>query len=96
MAIKYADAEMLKKELGKGIQIVNFTAEWCPPCQMMKPVFEDIAKEADVFKVDIDKEQYFAAASGIKNIPTTFVYKDGQLVNKVIGFAPKEEVLKNI
>lgn len=96
MAVKYANAEMITENLGKGIQIVNFTASWCGPCQMMAPLFEELSNEYEVFKVDIDQNQQFAAASQIKGVPTTFVFKDGKLVNKVVGYAPKEAVLQNI
>lgn len=95
MAIKYVNATELQAQLGKGIQVVNFYADWCGPCKMMAPMFEDLSNEVEVFKVDADSNRDLAMQSGVQGLPTTFVYKDGKLVNKVVGFAPKEAITGN-
>jgi thioredoxin 1 len=73
--------------------LLDFSAEWCGPCKMMSPVVELIAKEVDgkaiVGKLDIDSNPNTAARFGIRNFPTFLFFKDGKLVDRVIGAVPK-------
>lgn len=96
MAIKYVNESELKNQLGKGVQVVNFYADWCGPCKMMAPMFEELSNDVEVFKVNADNDRNLAVSMQVQGLPTTFVYKDGQLVNKVVGFAPKEAVMQNL
>lgn len=63
---------------------------------MMSPMFEALSNEVEVFKVNADDNRNFTAEMQVQGLPTTFVYKDGQLVNKVVGFAPKEALMQNL
>jgi thioredoxin 1 len=81
------ESEVLKS---KAPVIVDFWAPWCGPCRMQAPILEDLAKQytADqlkIVKVNVDEERELAMAHGIQSIPTLLIYKDGEVVNKVIG-----------
>ena len=73
--------------------VVDFWAAWCGPCRMVGPIIDEISTEyegkAIVGKVDVDANQEFAAKYGVRNIPTVLVFKDGEVVGRQVGVAPK-------
>lgn len=87
------DEEVLKSDIPV---LVDFWATWCGPCNMVAPIVAEIAKENEgklkVGKVNVDEEQRLTIRFGISSIPTLLVFKNGELVNKAVGFRSKEEL----
>ena len=81
-------------ETNEGVVLVDFWAPWCGPCKMIAPVLEEldgeIGDKVKIVKVDVDENQETAGKFGVMSIPTLVVLKDGEVVDKVVGFQPKE------
>ncbi|HDC8626727.1 TPA: thioredoxin [Staphylococcus aureus] len=93
--VKVTDADFDSK-VESGVQLVDFWATWCGPCEMIAPVLEELAADyegkADILKLDVDENPSTAAKYEVMSIPTLIVFKDGQPVDKVVGFQPKENL----
>lgn len=80
------------------VVLVDFYADWCGPCKMIAPVLEELGNEGHVIaKINVDTSPNTPKSFGVTSIPTLIVFKNGELVNKHIGFAAKpqiEELLK--
>ena len=80
--------------------IVDFYADWCGPCKMIAPILEEIANEnADTVKlckVNVDNDGELAMGFGIASIPTIFIYKNGEITSRNVGYRTKDEILKHI
>jgi len=78
--------------------LVDFWATWCGPCKSIAPILEDLAADYEgkvkIVKVDVDNNPQAASRFGIRNIPTLFVFKDGEKVDSVMGLQPKGELAK--
>lgn len=96
MAIIEATDANFDQQINEGVKLVDFWATWCGPCKMIAPVLEDLAADydgkADILKLDVDQNQATAAKFEVMSIPTLIVFKDGQPVDKVVGFQPKENL----
>jgi len=77
----------------KGLAVVDFWATWCGPCRMIAPIMEELAVKYDgqvkITKLDVDTNPKSAARFGVRSIPTILFFKDGQVVDQVIGAVPK-------
>ena len=84
------DEEVLKSELPV---LVDFWAVWCAPCRMIAPMVEELATEREgslkVVKMDVDNNPDTAMKFGIRSIPTLLIFKNGQIVDQVVGAVPK-------
>ena len=100
MAITHATDQTFANETGSGLVLVDFWAPWCGPCKMIAPVLEELDSEigdkVKIVKVDVDENQETAGKFGIMSIPTLLVLKDGEVVDKVIGFQPKEALQERL
>ena len=101
MAIELTDANFEEIAINSDKPVVvDFWAEWCGPCRMVGPVIEEISKDYDgravVGKVDVDANQEFAAKYGVRNIPTVLLFKNGEVIDKQVGVAPKTTYTQKI
>ncbi len=78
--------------------LIDFHAEWCPPCKVLSPVIDSLAAEfagrARVGKVDVDRHPDLAESAEVNSIPTTVVYRDGRVIERFVGLAPREELAR--
>ena len=94
MAIVKVTDSNFDENIQSGVNLVDFWATWCGPCKMIAPVLEDLAGDfegkANILKLDVDENPSTAAKFEVMSIPTLIVFKDGEPVDKVVGFQPKE------
>ncbi|HET8679658.1 MAG TPA: thioredoxin [bacterium] len=80
--------------------LVDFWAEWCGPCRMVAPLVEELAVEyvgrVKVVKIDVDDNQRLAMRYSIMSIPTLGVFKGGELIERIVGFMPKQELKRKL
>lgn len=99
MALHFTD-ENFKTETAKGFAIVDFYADWCGPCKMMGPVFEEIATKyqgkVKMGKMNVDESPATPGSFGVSGIPTVVFLTDGSEVGRLVGFQSKENFVEKI
>ena len=91
------DADFQEKVLNERLPVaVDFWAEWCGPCKMMTPVLEEISKENEgkvkIMKMNVDENRETSQKFGITSIPTLIIFKNGELVENLVGALPKTQI----
>jgi thioredoxin 1 len=90
-------AEVLGSELPV---LVDFTADWCPPCRMIAPVLDEVAREQQgrlkVVTLDVDANPQTQSAYGVLSMPTLMVFRGGEPVSSLVGARPKRRLLQEL
>ncbi len=80
--------------------VVEFWAEWCPPCKMIAPALESIAinhvPSVDIFKVNVDEHPELAARYEVQSVPTLLVFRDGVLARRLVGARGRPQLVQEI
>jgi thioredoxin 1 len=103
MAVIDANGDNFRAEVldTKGLPVlVDFWAPWCGPCQMQGPILDDLAGEVDgkakIVKVNVDENTDLASQYGVMSIPALKVFKDGSVVEEMVGVHQKDQLLEVI
>ena len=75
--------------------LIDFYADWCPPCKRLTPIIEEISKEyagkVKIIKINVDNNQDLAGKYGVRGIPAVFILKDGNKINEIVGLRSKSD-----
>ena len=102
MSLIHLDEKNFKAEVldSATAVLVDFWAEWCGPCRMIAPILDEIAKDLEgklkVGKVNIDQSGELAAQYNVMSIPTLLVFKNGKVVNQIVGAMSKDKLLAKL
>ena len=87
--------DSFQEKAGKGSVIIDFYADWCGPCRKLGPIFEELSHEMNgvkFFKVNVEDAPDLAAEFNVQAIPTLLFFKDGDLVDRLMGGLAKDEL----
>lgn len=91
------ESEVLKSDL---LFLVDFWAPWCGPCHMVSPIVEEIGKDYEgklkVGKLNVDENSQTAGQYGIMSIPSVLFFKEGKVVDQIVGAVPKQQFVEKI
>ena len=100
MALQITDANF-EELLGTGKPMVlDFWAEWCGPCRMVSPIIDELAQESEgrvtIGKINVDENDDVVGRFGIRNIPTVIFFKNGEMVDKIVGATSKDKFKEKV
>lgn len=97
---KILSSENFDETVSSGVTVVDFWATWCSPCKMLAPIIEELSNDYDgkvtVGKVDVDDYPNIAQKFGVFSIPTVFIFKDGEIKERLVGFRAKSQLAEII
>ncbi|MBT6809265.1 MAG: thioredoxin [Flavobacteriales bacterium] len=101
MALELTDGNFKENVLDSDkVVLVDFWATWCGPCRMIAPIVEELHTELEgkavIGKVNVDENSEASANYGVRNIPTLLVFKNGEVVDKLVGAVPKSQILEKL
>ncbi len=101
MALQLTDSNFKEKVMDSTQPVlVDFWAEWCGPCKLIGPVIEELSTELDgkavIGKLNVDENPQVSVDYGIRSIPTLLIFKNGEIVDRHVGVAPKDVILKKL
>lgn len=100
MATTITDANFDELISSNKVVVIDFGAEWCGPCRQMEPIIEGLATDYEgvalIGKLDVDENTEVCEKYGIRNIPTILLFKNGELVDKIVGAAQKQALIDKI
>ena len=100
MALQITDANFEELVNSGKPMVLDFWAEWCGPCRMVSPIIDELATEYEgrvtIGKMNVDENDDVVGQFGIRNIPTVLFFKDGKMVDKVVGATAKDKFVEKI
>ena len=100
MALQITDANFAETLQEGKPMVLDFCAEWCGPCRMVSPIMDELAEDyagrVNIGKMNVDENNDIVAQYGIRNIPTVLFFKNGELVDKIVGAVPKDKFVAKI
>lgn len=101
MSLKFTDDSFSQEvEQIDGVALVDFWAPWCGPCRFVGPIIEEIADEYDgkvkTGKLNVDENPEVAGKYGIMSIPTMLIFKNGEVVDQIVGAVPKGQITSKL
>ena len=100
MALQITDANFAETLQEGKPMVLDFWATWCGPCRMVSPIMDELAEDyagrVNIGKMNVDENNDIVAQYGIRNIPTVLFFKNGELVDKIVGAVPKDKFVAKI
>ncbi len=95
--ITVLDGKNFKQFISSGVTLVDYWASWCGPCRMVAPILELVAEKigdkAKIGKVNVDENAELSNAAAVSAIPNLCIYKNGKLVDRIVGVVPQEQIV---